>query len=84
MDVDLYDACGILGAAIVVGAYFANQQGWLNSDAWPFPAANLCGSLLILISLYVDWNLPSVIIEVFWAAISLYGLARRMMRSRST
>jgi hypothetical protein len=78
----LANACGILGALIVVGAYFANQAGWLRSDVWPFPAANIAGALLILISLFVDWNLPSVVIEVFWIAISVYGLIRGLSRTR--
>jgi len=79
---NLANACGILGAAILVVAYFANQTGRLRSDAWPFPAANIAGALLILVSLMVNWNLPSVVIEVFWLAISLYGLIRGLSRTR--
>jgi hypothetical protein len=75
--VTVYRAIGLLGAAIFVVAYLANQARWLNSEDWRFPAANLAGALLILISLLAEWNLPSVVIEVFWAAISVYGLMRR-------
>lgn len=70
-------AIGLFGAAIFVVAYFANQARWLRSDDWRFPAANLAGSLLILVSLFAEWNLPSVVIEGFWAAISVYGLTNR-------
>jgi hypothetical protein len=77
---DAYTAAGFVGVAIIVSAYFANQQGWLSSENWQFPAANLVGSLLILASLYTAWNFPSVVIEVIWAAISLYGLGRRLRR----
>ena len=73
---DPYTLAGMLGAAIVVVAYFANQQGWLASADWRFPAANLVGAGLILVSLSAAWNLPAAVIEVFWAAISVYGLAR--------
>jgi hypothetical protein len=73
----LYRAIGLLGAAIFVVAYLANQARWLKSEDWRFPAANLAGALLILISLFGEWNLPSVVIEVFWAAISVYGLVNR-------
>jgi len=75
---------GILGAAIIVVAYFTNQRGWLRSHDWRFPFANLVGALLILASFYVAWNLPAAIIEIFWSAISVYGLTRALrMRGRA-
>ena len=52
---------GFVGVALIVAAYFANQQGWLGSDDWRFPLANLVGSLLILVSLYTAWNFPSAV-----------------------
>ena len=72
-----YTSAGLVGVGVIVAAYFANQQGWLDAEDWRFPAANLVGSLLILVSLWTAWNLPSAVIEVIWAAISLYGLIRR-------
>jgi len=77
MRMDAYRAIGLVGAAIFVVAYFANQARWLSSEDWRYPAANLAGALLILVSLFVEWNLPSVVIEAFWAAISVYGLVNR-------
>jgi hypothetical protein len=74
--VDLYTACGFAGAACVIVAYFASVQGWLAATDWRFPAANMLGSCLLLVSLYDKWNFPSVVIECFWGAISLYGLVR--------
>ena len=69
---------GFLGAAIIIVAFFANQQGWLASADWRFPAANLAGSVLMMGSLVVQWNAPSVVIEGFWMAISAYGLVRSL------
>jgi hypothetical protein len=80
VDFDAYTAAGFIGVALIVAAYFANQQDWLGSADWRFPAANLAGSLLILASLYTAWNFPSAVIEVIWAAISLYGLSRHLRR----
>lgn len=81
MDVNLYMAAGFAGAILVVVAYLANQMGRLPSDDWRFPGANLAGSILILASLYSAWNFPSAVIELFWAAISIYGLLRPLWRS---
>ena len=77
MQLDVYKAIGLVGVAIIVVAYFTNQQRWLSSEDWRYPVANLAGSLLILASLFVEWNTPSVVIEFFWIAISLYGLVNR-------
>lgn len=77
MELYVFRGVGLLGAAISVVAYFTNQARWLSAEDWRFPAANLAGALLILVSLFGEWNLPSVVIEVFWAAISVYGLVNR-------
>ena len=76
MDFDPFAVIGMIGVAILVGAYFANQKGVLASDDRRYPLANLLGSLLIMASLWTAWNLPSAVIEVVWAAISLYGMLR--------
>ncbi len=67
---------GFIGVAMVLVAYFANQQRWLSSDNWLFPLANMLGSLLMMISLYTEWNFPSFVINGAWAAISFWGLVK--------
>ncbi|HXQ52021.1 MAG TPA: hypothetical protein VN802_13080 [Stellaceae bacterium] len=80
MGFDPFAVAGLAGAAIVVVAYGANQRGALASDDLRFPLANLVGALLILSSFATAWNLPGALIELFWIAISLYGLLRRRAR----
>jgi hypothetical protein len=82
MGLSIFDIAGFVGAAIVVVAYFAMQQRWLDALDWRFPAANLVGALLILVSLWFEWNFPSVVIEIFWALISLMGLVRSIVERR--
>jgi hypothetical protein len=83
IEVEPYDIVGFVGAAIFVAVYFANQQRWLSSEDWRYPLANLIGAVLILVSLLYEWNLPSVVIEVFWAVISLYSMAKSLRERRS-
>jgi hypothetical protein len=71
---------GFVAAALVIAACFANQQGWLASENWRFPIANLPGAGLIMASLHAEWNFPSAVIEGFWIAISAYGLLRSRIR----
>ena len=73
-----YDVIGFAGAAAIVAAYFANQQRWLRSEDWRYPFANLVGAALILVSLFYEWNFPSVVIEIFWITISFYGMAKAL------
>jgi hypothetical protein len=77
----LLTGAGFVGAAVLMAAYFANQQRWLGSEHWLFPLANLVGSALILLSLVAEWNFPSAVIEACWATISLWGLAKSIGRA---
>jgi hypothetical protein len=82
MVLDIWTVLGFAGSVIVLVAYFANQTGRLASDNWWFPFINLAGSLMILASFYTAINWPSLFIEVFWIAISLYGLFRALRMPR--
>ncbi len=83
MGIEPYDIVGFAGAAVFVAVYFANQQRWLRSEDWRYPFANLIGAVLILVSLALEWNFPSVVIEVFWAIISVYGMAKSLRERAS-
>jgi hypothetical protein len=82
MSIAPYDLVGFAGVALIVAAYFANQQRWLRSEDWRFPFLNLAGSALIFSSLLYEWNFPSVVIELIWIAISLWGLVRALAERR--
>jgi hypothetical protein len=77
---DPFTAFGIVGAGCFIFSYFATLQGWLAPEGWRFPAVNLMGAVLVLTSLIHAWNLPSVVLESFWGAISVYGLVRALRR----
>ena len=83
MHFDPYNVVGIAGAGCYVVAYFATLNGWLKPNQWRFPAINLLGAMLVLVSLSQAWNLPSIVLECFWGVISLYGLARCCGRNAS-
>jgi hypothetical protein len=78
--ISIPDLFGLVGSAIVIVAYFANVQGMMRADGWPYYVANIAGAGLILISLIFAWNLPAAVVEIFWGAISIYGVARAALK----
>lgn len=76
------DLVGHAGVALVVGSYFLLQNGRVRSDSPRFALANMVGAALIIVSLMVDFNWPSLVIESFWFCISLYGLVRNLRGRR--
>lgn len=76
-------AIGLLGPALFTYAYAMVALGrWQSTHPW-FHLLNIFGSLCVLASLIVAWNLPLFLIEIAWAAIGIYGLLRpRLHRKR--
>lgn len=82
LDYAWYDAVGNLGVACIVGSYLALQVDWLSSRDLAYSLLNAAGAVAVMISLVFDFNLSSMIIECFWLAISLMGIARWLAGSR--
>ncbi|MEH3105975.1 MAG: hypothetical protein PGN09_01415 [Sphingomonas fennica] len=79
MTVDLANVVGLIGSAMMVAAYaYSNFAARLNFVV--FNVANLVGSLLLIASLAVHFNLASMALEIVWALIAVIGLARAMWR----
>jgi hypothetical protein len=72
----LIDILGLVGVAAIICAYFLIQSEKLSATQPIYSILNLVGASLILFSLFFEWNLSAVIIEVFWIIISVYGLKR--------
>ena len=78
-----YDILGTLGVAIIVLTYILLQTERVRSDQLAYSLMNAIGAALILISLYFDFNLPSVVVEVFWLLISLFGIGKYFAKQSS-
>ncbi len=75
-DYGWHDLVGNLGVICVLATYFMLQAGRLSADSLAYGAWNALGAILIGISLTVDFNLSSFVIEVFWFGISVFGMVR--------
>jgi len=74
-----YDVIGTLGVGVIVVTYFLLQIDKISSQQFIYSLLNGVGAALILISLYYDFNLPSVIVEAFWLVISVFGILKYLM-----
>jgi paired small multidrug resistance pump len=79
-----HDYAGLIGVALVLGAYFSLQAEWLRGDGLAFQVMNLVGALLVVVSLVYNFNLSALVIQLAWIGISLYGIARGRRRRRET
>ncbi|QPD00434.1 CBU_0592 family membrane protein [Qipengyuania soli] len=79
---DIYTLVGFVGMACIIGAY-----AYLTAKTKPNPfvlhGTNLAGAALLTVSLLVHTNLPSLVLEGFWAAIAIYGLVKAMRARRN-
>ena len=73
-----HDLAGSAGVLLIVGAYLFLQLERFASNAISYLVANALGAALILLSLTLEFNLSAFLMELFWLAISLFGLVRRM------
>jgi hypothetical protein len=92
---DTVTILGFIGIGFVLVAYLLNlvttAPRWADSalyktaraliGGWKYPTANLIGSLLIMVSLWKDWNAPSFVVELCWAVISVLGLGYSLVAS---
>jgi hypothetical protein len=76
------DLVGIVGGALMVFGYaYSNVATRLNYVL--FNAVNLVGSVLLILSLSVAFNLASMLLEIVWGLIAAAGLAKALLAQRS-
>lgn len=73
----LHQLVSITGAFLILGAYVANQRGWLGPRDASYNLMNLVGALLLLWVALVDWRWGFIILETVWALVSIPPLLRR-------
>ena len=78
----LADTIGLLGVAFYLGSYAALQFGRLDGSSAVYTGLNLAAASCVLVSLASNFNLSSLLIQMFWIGISLYGLFRIWMKPR--
>ncbi len=78
MSYEWHDLVGNVGVVCILGTYLLLQLGRMSATALSFSLINGLGAALILVSLVVDFNLSSFIIEIVWLVISVAGVWRSL------
>ena len=71
---NIHNLIGIGGVIIVLLTYLLLQSKVLTAQDISYSLLNIIGAGMILTSLYYEWNLASVIVEISWVVISAMGL----------
>lgn len=79
MDPFIANIVGILGGILIVAAYaYANVANPVR--LLPYNLVNLAGALLLTLSLMVHFNLASLLLEIVWMAIAIYGIVKALRK----
>lgn len=76
------DVVGLFGMTSVVIAYLLIQLEKISPLSLLYNGLNLFGASLLFVSLCINFNLASLVIEVFWISASLIGLVRCIKRDQ--
>ena len=72
----LFDVAGIMGVMLYLGSYAVLQLGFISGRGYVYPALNAGAASCVMISLIQDFNLSSLLIQISFIAISVYGISR--------
>ena len=76
------DLIGFSGVALLIVTYAMLQLDKIDPKGFWYSFNNLIVAILVTVSLLYTMNIASMVIEVFWFIISLYGLYAYRTRTK--
>ena len=80
----LPDLIGLTGVALLIITYALLQLDKIDPKGFWYSFNNLLVAILVTVSLVYTPNLASIVIEVFWFLISIYGVVMFFKRKGLT
>ena len=68
------DIIGLIGVTLLISTYALLQFDRIDPKGFWYSFNNMIVAVLVTVSLLYNWNLASMVIEVFWFSLSVYGL----------
>ena len=81
--VSITDIIGLTGVALLVVTYALLQLDRIDPKGFWYSFNNLLVAILVTVSLIYTPNIASIVIEVFWFLISLYGVIMYFRRKQA-
>lgn len=77
-DLDRWEIIGLFGAFTYTAAYVFAALDWVTSKSPYYYLMNMVAAGLVLCSLYVHYNVASVVIQIFFVTVSFVGMWRHI------
>ena len=77
-----YQFISVVGAAMVLGAYFAYQRGIMGKESRWFNVLNFVGAALVTVAAVAARQWGIVLLEATWSLLSLHALLRQVSSRR--
>lgn len=81
--ISISDLIGLTGVALLIVTYALLQLDRIDPKGFWYSFNNLMVAILVTVSLVYTPNIASIVIEIFWFLISLYGLIMWRERQRN-
>ncbi len=78
MSYEWHDILGNLGVTFIVGTYILLQMERMRGESLTYSILNALGASFVIISLTYNFNLSGIIVQSFWAGISVIGIIRQL------
>jgi hypothetical protein len=72
--VTIPDVVGLVGVALLIVTYAMLQFDRIDPKGFWYSFNNMIVAVLVTVSLLYSFNLASMVIEVFWFSLSVYGI----------
>jgi hypothetical protein len=80
----LLQLVSILGATMILLAYFALQRRWWSSHTWPYLWCNFLGATLLTVVAVADRRIGFIALEAVWALVTLQTMVSLRNRRAGT
>ena len=79
-EIGFSDIIGLIGVLLLISTYGLLQFDRIDPKGFWYSFNNMIVAILVTVSLVYNFNLASMVIEIFWFSLSLYGLIKYVTR----